>query len=228
VLGEQLTAWDLDPEIPLQTEDDVQKINRFRAQVPLQGCLLGHVFLVHAQCIHQGRLDFLEDLIVRWHVILGIKGIAAQPQSRPTGRGTEDQVGSLNRRRKRAFNFKGLSSGKASQCVGLHLLLDPSRIQQQTDIMRKKEKPCNIIRKTFPTKLNSRPHSSEDVNGNIDDLGPVKPLGTASCSRSSVFLLFSRDYHSGLLSVTSTLILPFPFLLSSVSSQSRTSSTIIF
>ena len=57
--------------------------------------------------------------------------------------------------------------------------------------------------KTFPTKLNTRPHSSEDVNGNIDDLGPVKPLGTASCSRSSVFLLFSRDYHSGLLSVTS-------------------------
>src|SRR5271157_5333986 len=118
VLGEQLTAWDLDPEIPLQTEDDVQKINRFGAQVPLQGCLLGHVFLVHAQCIHQGRLDFLEDLIVRWHVILRIKGIAAQPQSRPTGRGTKDQVGSLNRRRKRAFNFKGLSSGKASQCVG--------------------------------------------------------------------------------------------------------------
>src|SRR5271166_4295087 len=60
--------------------------------------------------------------------------------------------------------------------------------------------------KTFPTKLNTRPHSSEDVNGNIDDLGPVKPLGTASCSRSSVFLLFSRDYHSGLLSVTSCLI----------------------
>src|SRR5271157_2560120 len=57
---------------------------------------------------------------------------------------------------------------------------------------------------TFPTELNTRPHSSEDVNGNIDDLGPVKPLGTASCSRSYVFLLFSRDYHSGLLSETST------------------------
>src|SRR5271166_956187 len=64
---------------------------------------------------------------------------------------------------------------------------------------------------TIPTKLNTRPHSSEDVNGNIDDLGPVKPLGTASCSRSSVFLLFSRDYHSGLLSVTSVCVsLPVP------------------
>ena len=63
---------------------------------------------------------------------------------------------------------------------------------------------------TFPTKLNTRPHSSEDVNGNIDDLGPVKPLSTASCSRSSVFLLFSRNYHSGLLSVTSSFTIELP------------------
>src|SRR5271166_519220 len=81
---------------------------------------------------------------------------------------------------------------------------DSSRFHALTTNLTNQSSVSKVVL-TFPTKLNTRPHSSEDVNGNIDDLGPVKPLGTASCSRSYVFLLFSRDYHSGLLSVTSVL-----------------------
>src|SRR3954469_19796148 len=58
---------------------------------------------------------------------------------------------------------------------------------------------------TSTPKLNVCPHSSDEVNGKIDELGPVKPFNIRSCSRYPAFFLFDRDYHSGLLSVTSLL-----------------------
>ena len=82
VLGEQLAARDLDPEIALEAEDDVQKVDRLGAQVALERGLAGHFVLVHAQGIHQRGLDFLEDLVVCRHSILKNKmGLPLQSQT---------------------------------------------------------------------------------------------------------------------------------------------------
>ena len=52
-LGEQLPARDLDPEVPLEPEHDIEKINRLGAQIALKGGVAGHVFFIYAQGVHQ-------------------------------------------------------------------------------------------------------------------------------------------------------------------------------
>ena len=47
-LGEQLAARDLDAELPLEPEDDVQKVDRLRPQVAHQRSLGSDILLVDA------------------------------------------------------------------------------------------------------------------------------------------------------------------------------------
>ena len=58
---------------------------------PWSVALAGHVFLVHAQGIHQGGLDFLEDFIVCRHSILRIRGECTNPTRRHRARDPKDE-----------------------------------------------------------------------------------------------------------------------------------------
>src|SRR5262249_58667402 len=62
---EQLIPGNLDPELPLQAEDDVQKVDRLGPEVPLQGRGRCDLILVHIEGLDEGGRDLLEDLISR-------------------------------------------------------------------------------------------------------------------------------------------------------------------
>src|SRR5262249_10236717 len=108
VLGEELAPGDLDPEVPLQSEDDVQEVDRLRPEVPLERGVAGHVLFVDSQSIDQRRLDFLEDLFMRRHNILRKSWDRHSNPTRetPSTHRAEDRMHPSNRRLVLLENFK--------------------------------------------------------------------------------------------------------------------------